>query len=378
MRITYVDVGPLTLVPEVALTVAYGSYPVFDYAMVQVHTDVGLVGLGEASPDPEVTGETQADVIAGLEAMSEVLVGADPRDLTALLTRAEEVAPGLPAALAAVDMALYDLAGKDVGLPVYRLLGGPVREGMRLYPVIPLDAPEVMAGMAARFAGAGYRELKVKVGGPLPGARVTPEAWRASPDIDLDAARIDAIAGAVGPDVALLLDVNQGWVRADVALQAMAQLSNHTIRWIEQPVDAADIAGLARVREVATVPIMADESCLSPADALAIVGAGAADIVNIKLMKCGGIARAREILAITRAAGVPCIVGSMLESSIGSAAGMHLVLSDPNIIACELIGPVFIEGDPAVGYPVDSATGFATVSDAPGLGVRLRGGEGGA
>jgi L-alanine-DL-glutamate epimerase-like enolase superfamily enzyme len=356
MRISNVEFSPLNLIPQVALTVAYGSYPVLEYALLKVHTDAGLVGLGEASPDPEVTGETQAGVLAALDELAPKLEGRDPLELAALLRLAEETVPGYPAVLAALDMALYDLAGKILGVPVYRLLGGRVRMDMPLYPVVPLDTPEAMAALAAGFVQQGFAPLKIKLG----------------TDPQTDEERLSAIVAAIGPDVPLRLDINQGWKDASTAIDAIRRLDRFKIEWVEQPVLAGDIDGLAVVKAAVEVPIMADESCHSPADALEIVRKEAADILNIKLMKCGGIYRATQIWGVAQAAGLPCILGSMGESSIGSAAGMHLVLSRAKIIACELIGPLFLEGDPATGYPIDLATGRATVSDKPGLGVELR------
>lgn len=357
MRITSFEVRPLALVPRVALTVAYGSYPVFEYALLLLHTDDGAVGLGEAAPDPVVTGETQAAVMGALEAMGRGLVGRDPLDLTALLTEAEAAAPGFPAALAAVDSALYDLAGKALGVPVAALLGGQVRAGMQLYPVVPMDTPEAMAALAASFGPLSRPVLKLKVG---------------SPDLDLDVARVDAVAATVGSDVRLRLDANQGWGNAPTAIEAVRKLSAYTLDYVEQPVAAGDLEGLAAVTAAVDVPVMADESCHTAADALAIVRLHAADLINIKLMKCGGIRRALDLVAVAEAAGVGCILGSMVESSIGSAAGMALAVARPAIASCELIGPLFVSGDPATGYVVNPVTGWAAATSGPGLGIRMK------
>ncbi len=350
-----IEVAPLNLIPQVALNVAYGSYPVFEYALLKLHANDGTVGLGEAAPDPEVTGETQAGVIATLEGFAPLVAGRDPFDIAAIMAEAEAQAPNFPAARAALDMALYDLMGKALGVPVYKLLGGKAREGMRLYPVIPLDTPQTMAERAAGFVQTGYRVLKLKIG----------------TDPTEDEARVAAVHKAVGSEVRLRLDVNQGWGDAATALKALDRLARFNVEWVEQPVAADDLDALAEVTAAAELPIMVDEGCHSPADALKIVGRSAADIINIKLMKCGGLYRAMQILAIAQAAGVPCILGSMAESSIASAAGLHLCLARTVLTACELIGPVFIENDVATGYNVDPQSGCATVSERPGLGVAL-------
>ncbi|MDY7041992.1 MAG: enolase C-terminal domain-like protein, partial [Chloroflexota bacterium] len=237
-----------------------------------------------------------------------------------------------------------------------KLLGGKVRDGMALYPVIPMGEPAKMAAQAGLFAGMGFTILKLKVG--------------SAPDTD--EARVARVREAAGPDVKLRLDVNQGWADAPTSIAAIRRLAHYRLDLVEQPVAAADLDGLAEVRRAVDVPIMVDEGCHSPADALAIVRKEAADIINIKLMKCGGLYRATQILAIAEAAGLPCIVGSMGESSIGSAAGMHLCLARAAITACELIGPAFVQNDVATGYEFDVQNGRGTVSGQPGLGVWLR------
>lgn len=355
MRITRVAVLPLDLALPTALTVAYGSYPVLNYALIKLFTDDGRLGLGEAAPDPEVTGETQPQVIAALQQAAALLVDRSPFDLALILRDCLAQIPAFPAAIAAIDMALYDLIGQALAAPVYDLLGGPAQPAIDLYPVIPLDTPEVMADMSAQFVALGARTLKLKLG--------------SAPDLDLR--RLQAIRSAVGDAVRLRLDINQGWRNAATALSAIDRLTGYTIDWIEQPVAAADLGGLAAVAAATDIPIMADESCHNAADVLRIACRGAADMINIKLMKCGGLYQAGKMLAVAEAAGLRCILGSMGESSIGSAAGLHFVAAHPGIVACELIGPLFIANDPAAGYEVDRATFRALPSPRPGLGVHL-------
>ncbi|MBN1120704.1 MAG: dipeptide epimerase [Anaerolineae bacterium] len=356
MKIERIEIAPLNLIPQVALTVAYGSYPELEYVLIKLHTDSGIIGLGEASPDPAVTGETQASTIDALERLTPALIGRDPFDIEAIIREVERIAPDHPGAEAAIDMALYDLMGKQLNMPVHKLIGGKARSTVDLYPVVPMDAPPVMAAMARQFTEQGFRALKIKLG--------------SDPEIDIE--RVKAITEAVGGDIVLRPDINQGWSDAETTIAAIERLAPYNIEYIEQPTAASDLDALAKVTAAVDLPIMADESCHRPADALEIVMRGAADILNIKLMKCGGIYRALQIAAIGEAAGVPCILGSMGESSIGSAAALHLMAARPSIIACELIGPLFLSGDPATGFEVDMSTGQAIIPEAPGLGVSLR------
>jgi L-alanine-DL-glutamate epimerase-like enolase superfamily enzyme len=353
MRIERLDVERFSLRPPIPFTVAYASFSTLDYVLLKVYTDNGLVGLGEAAPDPEVTGETQDSALQVLQRAAPSLVGRDPFALEALLQGFEEEFYGQPSAMAALDMALYDLQGKALSVPVHQLLGGMVRPAMDIYPVVPLLPPQEMADLAALFVRQGFRTLKLKVG----------------TNPDEDQARVQAVRQAVGLEVRLRIDVNQGWHTAQVAIPAARRLSRYHVEWIEQPVDAEDLDALAEVTQAVKVPIMVDEGCLTPQDALAVVYKGAANLINIKLMKCGGLYRALQICAIAEAAGIPCIVGSMGESSIASAAGLHLFAARQNLIAGEVIGPLFLEGDIATGFETDGNR--ALVPMRPGLGVQL-------
>ena len=356
MKITGYSVEPLNLDLPVALTVAYGSYPVLEYALIQLHTDEGLTGLGEASPDPEVTGETQEVVLTALNKMLPKLVGTDPFHIASIIRDCFQEIGHAPAAIAAIDIALYDLIGKKLGVPVYQFLGGKSRSHMTLYPVIPMEDPQVMAGMAAEYAGLGATRFKLKLGS----------------DPVLDYERLKQISAAVGPEAELRLDINQGWQDADTAIKAIEAISEFNIEYVEQPVRDKDLEGMAAVTKASKLPIMADESSQGPEDVYKIAEMKAADMINIKLMKCGGIYQALKMLAVAEAAGLPCILGSMGETCIGSLAGLHFCLAQTSITACELIGPQFISNDPTTGYNIDMATFQTVYNEAPGLGAALK------
>jgi L-alanine-DL-glutamate epimerase-like enolase superfamily enzyme len=355
MRIKEIKILDLDLVPVVPLVVSYGTFDVLDYVLLVLTADDGTVGYGEAAVDTDVTGETRQDVKTALKALSRRLSGRDPFDIEAIMAEAEKFAPSSPTAWAALDMALFDLMGKALNIPVYRLLGGRTRDVIAFYPVIPLEDPKVMAGYADGFYRGGFREIKVKIG--------------ADPDEDIERVRLISQAA---PDARLLLDVNQGWKDPPTAIAALDRLRDYPVRWVEQPTAADDLAALAEVRRHSPFPIMVDEGCLSPADALSVISLAAADIINIKLMKAGGLLKATKIYAIAEAAGLPTIVGSMLESSLGSAAGMHLAAAKPGIIACEAIGPAFLKNDIASGFTVDFERRVILVPEGPGMGVRMQ------
>jgi len=354
MKIASVRITDLDLVPVVPLVVSYGSFATLDYVLLTLTADDGTVGYGEGAVDTDVTGETRPDVKTTLMSLSDGLVGRDPFDIESIMDWAIDTAPASPTAWAALDMALFDLMGKSLAVPAYRFLGGKSRDTIGFYPVIPLDEPAVMAGYAEGFFRGGFREIKVKIG--------------ATPDEDVERVRL---ISAAAPDTRLLLDVNQGWKDASTAVSALARLRPYPVRWVEQPTAANDLPALAEVKRHSPFPVMVDEGCLSPEDALTVVSLKAADIINIKLMKSGGLLRATKIYAIAEAAGLPTIVGSMLESSLGSAAGMQLVAAKPGIIACEAIGPAFLKQDIASGFTVDFERRVIPVPEGPGMGVRM-------
>ena len=356
MKITGFTVEPINLELPIPLTIAYADLATLEYAMIQLFTDEGIVGIGEASPDPEVTGETQEIVIAAFNAILPKLIGCDPFDIAAIIATCLKEIPHAPAATTAIDMALYDLMGKKLGIPAYQLMGGKSRSGMSLYPVIPINEPEIMAGMVKKFADMGADRFKIKLGtGP-----------------EEDYQRLKLIRETLGPDAELRLDINQGWGDAATAIQAINAIAEFNIKYVEQPTKDVDLEGLAEVTAAVDIPIMADESCHGPADVYKIAAMGAADMINIKLMKCGGIYEGMKMLAIAQVAGLPCILGSMLETCVGSAAGLHFSIAQTGITACELVGPMFISNDPSQGFNVDEKTLQAIPLEVPGLGVSLK------
>jgi L-alanine-DL-glutamate epimerase-like enolase superfamily enzyme len=229
---------------------------------------------------------------------------------------------GRTGAKAALDIALHDLAGRVAGLPVWALLGGRAREPLTISRVVSLKSPEAMAADAARHVAAGFGTVKLKV-----------EDAR---DIRGDVRRVAAMREAVGPDVGIKIDVNGGWHTAGLAAGAARGIAVYEPEYVEQPVDRRDMEGLAEVRRFGGVPVMADEAVLDARDALRAVRLHACDLINVKLMKCGGLLAALALDAVAETAGVGCQVGTMVESSVASAAGLHLALALHNAATVEM------------------------------------------
>lgn len=361
MKITAIETVPINvpITQERATYGARGAHLTSPFLLVKVHTDEGPVGLGEVSCTPGWSGEDQvtaAHVIATY--LAPRLVGQNPTEVTRLAAAMHAGLANNPFTKAGVEIALWDLLGKVAGLPVYRLLGGPVRECVPTKYSVSGLAPERAAAIAAWAVAQGFRAMKVKVG-------IEPEG---------DVARVRAVRAAIGPAVRLGVDANGGWSVRD-AIRAIRRMEAECgILFAEQPVPAGEIAGMAAVRARVSVPVMADESVYTPQDAMAVVRAGAADAISIYIGKGGGIGPARAIAAVAQAAGLTCTVGSNLELGVASAAMIHLAMATPGIGAeefpCDILSPFFYEGD-ILAEPLPITGGSARPTERPGLGVEL-------
>ena len=332
LMITHIDLWAVRLPLHEPFIISYATYPDVPTIIIRLRTSDGLEGWGEATPDPNVTGETYGGVYETLRRdLLPALTGKDGRDREAILLALDARVEQAPAAKAAIDIALHDLIGQASGLPIWALLGGRSKPHLEISRVVSMKSPAEMAADAARHAAAGFTTIKLKVG----------EADR----YRIDAERIAAVRTALGPDIGIKIDVNQGWRTPGVAIAAIRASIEHAPDYYEQPVAQWDIAGLAEVRRQTGAIIMADEACHGPREMLRIAEARAADLVNIKLMKTGGLFRAFQLNAIAETAGIRAQVGTMVESSIASAAGLHLAMALENVRTIEMGGPNMISHD---------------------------------
>lgn len=284
---------------------------------VRVTLENGMVGVGAATPNEKVTGDTMASLKNVAETViGPSLVGQSLERFEPLMKKLNSVIRYNEPAKAAFDIALYDLRSQISGLPLTTLLGG-AKDSMATDYTISIGPQLQMVKEAQQLVAAGYQALKVKIG---------------NQPVQKDVATVTAIAKAVGPQVALRIDVNQGWnyKEALLAIKMLAS-ANLNISFIEQPLPATDLAGLARLRVQSTLPIMVDESVFSPADALQVIKAGAADLVNIKLMKSGGLYNATIINQLCATAGIPCMVGCMIEAEESLAAAVAFANAHENV-----------------------------------------------
>jgi L-alanine-DL-glutamate epimerase-like enolase superfamily enzyme len=354
MRITGIEIIPVKLPLVEPFVISYGTFPDVESVLVRVETDAGLSGWGEGTPDPIVTGETFGGVVETLKVLAPALLGRDPRDRDGAMRALDARAGHAPAAKAALDIALHDLVGKASGLPLWALLGGRTKPHLTISRVVSLKSPEEMAADAVKHVESGFRTVKLKVG--------------VFDDVRADIRRVAAVREAVGDAIGIKIDVNQGWRTAGVAIQGARGVAAYHPEYVEQPVDWRDLEGLADVRRASGLAIMADEAIHDARDALRAVQLRACDLINIKLMKTGGLLGALRLNAVAATAGYTCQVGTMVESSIASSAGLHLALALENVQTVEMGGPLMLAED--IGplrahYDRDRVT----VPDGPGLGL---------
>ena len=354
MKITNVRLGRISVPLRTPFKTALRSVNSVEDVIVEIHTDCGAVGYGEAPPTGAITGDTTGAIIGAIQDhIAKTIVGRDVDEFEPLLQSVQKCIVGNSSAKAAVDMALWDLYGQLYRIPVYKLLGGG-RKQIVTDITISVNDPDTMASDARKAVARGYNCLKMKVG-------VNPE---------LDVARLAAVRNAVGKDIVIRIDANQAWTpKQAVKLLNRMQEQGLDIELVEQPVAAHDFAGLKYVTERSYVPVLADEAVFSPENAMTILQMGAADLINIKLMKCGGIYNALKIASAAQVFGVECMIGCMLEAKISVHAAVHLACAKNIVTRVDLDGPVLCSEDPILGGAVfDEKT--ITVSDEPGLGIR--------
>ncbi|HLW64171.1 MAG TPA: enolase C-terminal domain-like protein [Gemmataceae bacterium] len=360
MKITRIETIPVYVPLKKGMTTrtAHGEHVVSPLVIVRVHTDEGLVGLGEATVAAKWSGETSQSCVAAIRDLIEpALKGEDPLQRTLLRKKMEFQIKLNPFTRAAVEMALWDLAGKAAGVPVYQLLGGKVRDAVPIKMMIgAFDLPRAQS-LAEQFLKWGVKTLKVKTG----------------LDPDGDVARVQAIREVAGPKIPITIDSNCGW-NVTIAKQTLRRLREFNLLLSEQPIHPGDPAALAEVRRDTDIPIMADESVFTLRDAWLVSLHRAADIFSVYPGKHGGIAETLEIVNVAKAADLRCAIGSNLELGIGTAAMLHVAVAYPEIASeiypADTIGPLYHETD-LLTRPLTLGPAEARVPEGPGLGVEL-------
>lgn len=354
MKIIDIKLGQISVPLRKPFKTALRTVESFEDVIVKIITDTGEIGYGEAPPTGVITGDTTGSIIGAIEEhIKKHLMGMDIENFEDIMLKLDSSLIKNTSAKAAVDIALYDLHGQLYKAPVYKLLGG-YRKEIITDITISVNPPEQMAKDALEAVALGYKTLKIKVG----------------KDASLDIERMKAIRNAVGYDVKLRIDANQGW-KVKEAINALRKMEDAglDIEFVEQPVIAHDIEGLKVVTDNVSIPVLADESVFSPMDAIKIMQMRASDLVNIKLMKTGGIHNALKICSAAEVYGVECMIGCMLEAKVSVTAAVHLAAAKSIITKVDLDGPVLCSEDPVEGGAIFDEYKI-TLDDAPGFGFK--------
>jgi L-Ala-D/L-Glu epimerase len=319
---------------------------------IKINTNEGLFGTGEANPYWGITGETRSVNWAAASDLARLLINKDPLDIEARMKEINRFLVHNSTIRSAFDMALYDLLGKVCDLPLYAVLGG----GKRTFwtdNTIGLNDPDYMAEKAVEYKNQGFPAIKVKLG-------TTKEK---------DVERIQKIRRAIGDDLPIRTDANQGW-SYKTAVDTLRALEPMGIEYCEQPIAHWDYENFSRLRQNTSIALMADESLFDHHDAFKLASMGCCDYFNIKLAKSGGIHTALKINAVGESAGIPCMVGCMTETRLGLTAAAHLVSACSNIIYADLDGHLFLQEDPIIGG-AEYNVGEITLPDTPGHGADI-------
>lgn len=363
MKIKKIELGYVDIPLITPFKTALRTVSTVNDLILRITADDGTVGYGEAPPTAVITGDTKESIEAAIRgyiapAILGMEMGSDEALLSVMGAMEKAIAKNT-SAKAAVDIALFDLYARAKGLPLFRLpmlsgnSGCGVRTAIETDITISVNEPEEMVKDSLRAVRDGFRVLKVKVG--KGGER--------------DVQRIRMIREAAGPETVIRVDANQGW-SSDEAIRTIRAMEDAglDIELVEQPVSCHDFKGLRRVTDAVDTPILADESVFSPEDAERILEEHAADLINIKLMKTGGILGALRICDLAEKYDVRCMMGCMLESKISVSAGAHLAAARGCITMADLDGPSLCAQDPYTGGPVYEGPQIL-MNETPGIGI---------
>lgn len=352
-QIKRIDIIPIQIKLTEPFVISKGPLTHARNTVIRIYIQDGLYGTGECCPYRTIHGETQQGTVAAAQDIARSLIGDDSREIQAIVKKVDKALAGNASIKGAFDMALYDLRSKMLGIPLYRYLDGDQNKKIYTDMTVSLLEVDKMVKKATEFVKDGFPVLKVKLG-DRPSTK--------------DIERISAIRDAVGMDIPIRIDANQGWnyLEAKQALMGMAEMN---IQHCEAPIPAGNILDRQKLRDESPIPIMGDECVFSHQDAYINLAGGAIDLINIKLGKSGGICHGMKIAAIAEAAGVYCQVGSFSETRLGITALVHFSMACENVIYYDLDSPLMQSEDPVQGGMVYHKDWEVTVDESPGHGA---------
>lgn len=356
MRITHIEPMVVEIPLREPVTGVHGVTAVQKSVLVHARSDDGVEGWGDVDPTPGYTLESVDDIHAAAARLSSALEGIDPFNIHRALTIMDETLEGAFEAKAAIEMALLDLKGHALGVPVHSLLGGRLVDEVQLNAWIGAVPPAQAAREATEWLTRGFTTAKIKVSGP---DRVGLE-------------RVAAVRAAVGNRMALRVDFNESLTQAE-AVPFIRALEPFALTLVEQPVPRDRIDALAEIRRQISIPLMADESVTSPRSLIEIIKQGAADIVKVKAMKQGGLLRTRSMIDCAAAAGLRVVIGHGFGLALSTLAEASLAATSAAVLpGCEAVGPLKMAAD-VVTEPLDLGHGVLKLPDGAGLGATFDG-----
>lgn len=351
MKIIDLEFFPIIMKLREPYTIAYETVNSASNMLCRLITNENIAGVGIAAPDLEVTGES-IETVSKIcsDVIEPFLKGKDPLRIAKIITELKPHLQNHPSALAMVDMALYDILGKKSELPLYKLLGGFRTKAATSITVGILPLNETIKRCKA-FVSEGFKIIKIKGG----------------LNLDEDIEKIIKIREAVGKNIALRFDANQGYT-VEQSKRFVTDTRKIKLELIEQPTPKNELELLGKVTNSVPIPVMADESLMNLRDAFKLARNELVDTINIKLMKVGGIYEALHINSVAKAASLEVMIGCMDEAALGIAAGLHFALARPNVEYVDLDGHLDLIDDPTAGAVI-LKEGYLYTTEKPGLGL---------
>lgn len=354
LTITRIELYPIFIPLDEPFVISLGPIHNAENVLVIIHTAAGLKGYGECSPFMSINGESADTCMVVGSYFAQLLKGRDALDIEAHIAAMDGLIYGNSSIKSAFDMALYDLAAQHAGMPLYRFLGGNRDKKITTDYTVSIGDPVKMAADAVKIKEAGYPAIKIKLG----------------KDGHTDIERIRMIREAVGPDIPLRVDANQGWSVAE-AISTLQGISVYNIEHCEEPIPRWAILDLPEVRRQSPVKIMSDESCGDEHDAERLIRLQACDYMNIKLGKSGGIFKALKMVKLATNAGLHLQVGAFMESRLAMTAFAHFALCSDAITHFDFDTALMFSRDPVTGGIIYGENGLVTVPEVPGLGATM-------
>jgi len=353
LEITKIEIFKLNIPLKAATPISLGIIDSVKNIAIKIYTNQdGLYGVGEACPLSLITGDTQEGDFELAKMLAELIKGKNPLEIEDRIYEMDRQLKFNPTIKSAFDMALYDILGKYTNMPLYALWGGKNNRDITTDMTVFLSSPEEMAKLALTYKEAGFPAIKVKLG----------------ENTKSDVARIKAIREAIGMEIPVRIDANQGW-DAITAINTLKELEQYNIEHCEEPIPRWNNTDLALVRSKSPIPIMADESVFDFYDAYRLASMKACDYFNIKLAKSGGLNNALKIIAIAEGAGIKSQVGCMSETRLALTALGHMVVARKNIIYFDMDSAFEHTEDPVLGGITYHENGVVKVPNEPGIGA---------